>query len=186
MARSVTIGNGNLLVGLDLRGQVRDLYFPFVGESNHVSGASGNFVHRIGVFVDGRISWLDDPAWKVTGGIDEESSVGSIFAENMELGISIASRDAVHNEHNVFLRHFTIHNHRSETREVKLFLSQQFRIYESRRGDTGFYDTVEVLKKHDYSGWIVFENYYDRKPLSLKNNNPVELIKKDLQTVKEV
>jgi sugar phosphate isomerase/epimerase len=53
-------------------------------------------------------------------------------------------------------------------------------------GDTGFYDTVEVLKKHDYSGWIVFENYYDRKPLSLKNNNPVELIKKDLQTVKEV
>jgi len=140
MARSVTIGNGNLLVGLDLRGQVRDLYFPFVGESNHVSGASGNFVHRIGVFVDGRISWLDDPSWKVTGGIDEESSVGSIFAENMELGISIASRDAVHNEQNIFLRHFTVHNHRSETREVKLFLSQQFRIYESRRGDTGFYD----------------------------------------------
>lgn len=53
-------------------------------------------------------------------------------------------------------------------------------------GDTGFYDTVEVLKKHDYSGWIVFENYYDREPLSLQNSNPVELIKKDLQTIKEV
>ena len=53
-------------------------------------------------------------------------------------------------------------------------------------GDTGFYKTMEVLKKHDYSGWLVFENYYDREPLSLKNDNPVELIKKDLQTVKEV
>ena len=53
MARAVTLGNGNLLVGLDGRGQVRDLYFPYVGEANHVSGASGNFVHRIGVFVDG-------------------------------------------------------------------------------------------------------------------------------------
>ncbi|ADQ13661.1 sugar phosphate isomerase/epimerase family protein [Halanaerobium hydrogeniformans] len=53
-------------------------------------------------------------------------------------------------------------------------------------GDTGFYETMEVLKKHNYSGWLVFENYYDRKPLSLENDNPVELIKKDLQTVKEV
>jgi oligosaccharide amylase len=140
MARAVTLGNGNLLVGLDARGQVRDLYFPYVGEANHVSGASGNYVHRIGVYVDDRISWLDDLGWKVTVGLEEDTCVGSLFAENFELGVSLASRDVVHNEHNVFLRHFTIHNHRNETRTIKLFLSQQFRIYESRRGDTGFYD----------------------------------------------
>ncbi|MCA9354269.1 MAG: glycoside hydrolase family 15 protein [Candidatus Kaiserbacteria bacterium] len=140
MARAVTIGNGNLLVGLDGRGQVRDLYYPFVGEANHVSGASGNYVHRIGVFVDGHISWLDDPGWKVSVGSEEGTCIGSLFAENLELGISISSRDAVHNEQNIFLRHFTVHNHRSETRMVKLFLSQQFRIFESQRGDTGFYD----------------------------------------------
>ncbi len=140
MARSVTIGNGNMLVGLDLKGQLRDLYFPYVGESNHVSGASGNYVHRIGVFVDGKISWLDEPTWKVVSGMDEGTCVGSMFAENTELGISISSRDAVHNEKNIFLRHFTVHNLRSETRDVKLFLSQQFRIHESRRGDTGYFD----------------------------------------------
>jgi oligosaccharide amylase len=140
MARSVTVGNGNMLVGLDARGQVRDLYYPFVGEANHVSGASGSYVHRIGVFVDDRISWLDDPSWKVTNGLDETTSIGSFFAENIELGISIASRDAVHNESNIFLRHFTVHNLRADTRSVKLYLSQQFRIYESRRGDTGFFD----------------------------------------------
>ncbi|MCB9815000.1 glycoside hydrolase family 15 protein [Candidatus Nomurabacteria bacterium] len=111
-----------------------------MGEANHVSGASGNFVHRIGVFVDGKISWLEEPGWNVTSGLDESTCVGSMFAENVELGVSIGSRDAVHNEHNVFLRHFTVHNHRSETRDIKLFLSQQFRIFESRRGDTGFYD----------------------------------------------
>lgn len=140
MARSVTIGNGNLLVGLDSHGQVRDLYFPYVGEANHVSGASGNYIHRIGLFVDEKISWLDDSGWKVTNGLKENSCVGSFFAENEELGVSIASKDAVHNENNVFLRHFIIHNHRDETRDIKLFLSQQFRIFESRRGDTGFYD----------------------------------------------
>ena len=140
MARSVTIGNGNMLVGLDARGQVRDMYFPFVGEANHVSGASGNFVHRIGVYVDEQISWLDDPSWRVHCGLEEETCIGSFFAENQMLGITIASRDAVHNEKNIFLRHFTLHNHQAKPRTIKLFLAQQFRIFESRRGDTGFYD----------------------------------------------
>ncbi len=140
MARSVTIGNGSLLVGLDYRGQVRDLYYPYVGEPNHVSGASGSFVHRIGVYVDGAISWLDDPEWQITVGADDRTSVGSMFAVNHRLGITLASRDAVHNEQNVFLRDFHITNTKASEREVKLFLSQQFRIAESRRGDTAFFD----------------------------------------------
>jgi GH15 family glucan-1,4-alpha-glucosidase len=140
MARLVTVGNGNLLVGLDARGQVRDFYFPFVGEANHVSGASGSFVHRIGVYVDGQISWLDDVDWEVSVKSESHSCIGSLFATNQKLGVSLASQDAVHNEQNVFLRHFVVHNHASTTRTIKLFLSQQFRIFESRRGDTGLYD----------------------------------------------
>ncbi len=140
MARAVTLGNGNLLIGLDNRGQVRDLYYPFVGEANHVSGASGSFVHRIGVFVDGAMSWLDGDDWKITIGSDEHTAIGSMFAINEKLGINLTSKDAVHNEQNVFLRHFTIFNNGDKTREIKLFFSQQFRISESRRGDTAFYD----------------------------------------------
>lgn len=140
MARSVTVGNGNVLVGLDSRGQVRDLYYPFVGEANHVSGASGNHVHRVGVFVEGVVSWLDDPVWQVAISGEEHTCAGSMFAENRDLGITLASRDTVHNEHDVFLRHFTITNVGDKTREIKLFFAQQFRIYESRRGDTGYFD----------------------------------------------
>ncbi len=140
MARAVTIGNGSLLVGLDYRGQVRDLYYPHVGEANHVSGASGNFVHRIGVFVDGALSWLDNDDWKISIGTDNQTSIGTLTAINEKIGVTIISKDAVHNEQNVFLRNFTIINNSAETRVVKLFLSQQFRISESRRGDTAFYD----------------------------------------------
>ncbi len=140
MSRAVTIGNGSLLVGLDYRGQVRDLYFPHVGEANHVSGASGNFVHRIGVFVEGSLSWLDSEDWEVTIGASEHTSTGTLTATNEKLQVVLESHDAVHNEQNVFLRNFRITNTGSVTREVKLFLSQQFRISESRRGDTAFFD----------------------------------------------
>lgn len=140
MARAVTLGNGNILVGLDSRGQVRDFYFPFVGEANHVSGASGSYMHRIGVFVDGEMSWLENHEWKISIGCEAGLCQGTFFAENERLGVTLSSSDVVHNEQNVFIRHFTITNKRADKREIKLFLAQQFRIFESRRGDTGFFD----------------------------------------------
>ena len=140
MARAITLGNGNLLVGLDYRGQVRDLYFPYVGQTNHVSGASGSFVHRIGVYTDGTLSWLDDPAWIISIGSVGDSVIGSFIATNEALGVSLSSRDAVHNEKNIFIRQFVLTNISGVDRLVTLFLSQQFRIDESRRGDTAFYD----------------------------------------------
>jgi GH15 family glucan-1,4-alpha-glucosidase len=140
MARSATLGNGNILVGLDYRGQVRDFYYPFVGHANHVSGASGNYVHRIGVYVDGVISWLDDPAWQITVGANPETVVGSVHAENAHLQVLLESVDVVHNEENIFLRSVTLTNTGKKSREMTLFFSQQFRIAESRRGDTGIYD----------------------------------------------
>lgn len=140
MARAVTIGNGNVLVGLDYRGQVRDFYYPHVGEANHVSGASGNFVHRIGVFVDGEMAWLDNAEWEINIGGEDETAIGTMTAFHKRLGIELKSRDAVHNEADVFLRNFVIKNLSNKSREIKLFLSQQFRISESRRGDTAFFD----------------------------------------------
>ena len=110
MARAVTIGNGNILVGLDYRGQVRDLYFPYVGQRNHISGASGTHIHRVGVYVDGQLSWLDDPNWQVTVACTKNSLIGELRAENPYLGVRIVSRDAVHNEQNVFLRNFSVFN----------------------------------------------------------------------------
>jgi len=155
MARAVTIGNGNLLVGLDYCGQVRDLYYPYVGEPNHVSGASGNFVHRIGLFVDGQTIWLDNPSWHITIGADADTAIGSFLAVNNDLDIELSSRDAVHNEENVFLRSFKIKNKAAKRRDIKLFLAQQFRIGESRRGDTAYFDPRVNAIVH-YKGSVAF------------------------------
>jgi len=54
------------------------------------------------------------------------------------------------------------------------------------KGDANFYNSMKVLKKYNYSGWIILENYYDQEPLSLQNNSLVELLKQDIETLKEV
>lgn len=140
MARAVTIGNGNLLVGIDSVGQVRDLYFPFVGHPNHVSGASGNHRHRVGVFVDGMFSWLSHEEWNIAIGADDETGIGGLTATNERLGVRLQSLDGVHNEQDIFLRCVTVENLKDQERDIKVFFSQQFHISESSRGDTGYYD----------------------------------------------
>lgn len=153
MARAATVGNGNMLVGLDACGQVCDLYYPLVGEANHVSGASGSYIHRIGVWVDNQLSWLSDAGWQIQHNIEAVGQAEAITATNDHLGISITSRSLVHNERDVFLREFTLENLRAETREVKFFVAQQFRIGESRRGDTGYYDPSSGTIIH-YKGHV--------------------------------
>ncbi|HEY4526626.1 MAG TPA: hypothetical protein VJK53_02155, partial [Candidatus Paceibacterota bacterium] len=64
MSRSIVLSNGELAVALDAHGLVRDVYYPHVGYEDHVRG---HYIHRIGVWVDGRMSWLgEDSAWEIT------------------------------------------------------------------------------------------------------------------------
>ncbi len=155
MARAATIGNGNLLVGIDDYGHVRDLYFPFAGYANHISGASGSYTHRIGVWVEENFSWLSDDAWHIRVGVSNARAMSDIIAVNDDLGIEIHITDAVHNEKNIFLRDVVVKNTHKEEREVKIFFAQEFRISESRRGDTAYFDPRPNAIIH-YKGHIAF------------------------------
>jgi sugar phosphate isomerase/epimerase len=55
------------------------------------------------------------------------------------------------------------------------------------KGDTNFYGTMDYLKRRSYNGYILLENYYDRLPLRLENEeqNPYELLKEDISILKE-
>ena len=140
MSRSIVLSNGSLLVGLDRYGQVRDFYFPYAGHSNHVSGASGSYMHRIGVWVDGNVHWLNNAGWQITITRPKEEEKHSIEAVHDALGLTLLIEDVVHNEHNVFIRSVRIRNKRDTACSVRLFFGQEFRISESQRGDTAFYD----------------------------------------------
>ena len=52
-------------------------------------------------------------------------------------------------------------------------------------GDASFVESAEVLKKRDYAGWIVLENYYDMPPLCEMSDDPVALLKKDVATLRK-
>ena len=154
MARSIVLGNGELAVALDDRGLVRDIYYPHVGLEDHVRG---HYLHRIGVWVDGAMSWFDeDPAWKIRIGCEDGALASNITASNPAIGIELSLIDVVHNEQPVFFRRVKVTNLSKQKREIKLYFGQQFEIYKAHGGDTGYYDPASHSLIH-YKGRRAFQ-----------------------------
>ena len=59
MPRDLPLGNGNLLVTYDQSYQIRDLYWPYVGQENHALGHA----FRIGVWVDDQSLSVSPLTW---------------------------------------------------------------------------------------------------------------------------
>lgn len=152
MPKSINLGNGSVLVGLDKFGQVKDLYFHYPGLENHV----GEYLtHKIGIFVEDRFSWLDDGGWGVKVGSEKGTLASNITARNETLGIELYFTDIVYNEKNIFLREIEVKNNFDRKRDIKLFFNQQFNIAETHIGDTAYFDPREKVIIH-YKGRRVF------------------------------
>src|SRR3989344_1294963 len=121
MPRSITLGNGHMLVGFDTRGQIRDFYFPYVGLENHIGV---DHLHRIGIFADGRLVWLSDPEFSIAIDCDE-TAAGKIIAHSNALQLTLRLTDVVYNEKNILVREVIIENLRAEKRTVKVFFAHQ-------------------------------------------------------------
>ena len=152
MPKSLSLGNGNILVCTDKRAQVRDFYFPYVGLENHVGG---HYTHRIGVWVDYQLNWFDNPNWDIQIRSADQSLAGETTATNRTLGVTLNLTDTVYNEKNIFLREVKVTNDSDRKRSIKLFFGHEFEIYESHRGDTAYFDPINHVVIH-YNGKRVF------------------------------
>jgi glucoamylase len=148
--RDIPVGNGSLLVTFDDKYQIRDVYFPHVGQENHSEG----FPFRFGVWADGEFSWVFEDEWKRELKYLPETLVTDVKLTNESTGLEIVSNDTVASHENIFLRRVRVSNLLDKTREIRVFLHHDFRIYENKVGDTAFYDPESLAlihyKKHRY------------------------------------
>lgn len=149
MGRPVVLSNGQLFVGLDEHGLVHDFYYPYVGLENLTNARSSQ--HKIGVWVNGTFSWVDDGSWEVSIDFETDALVSDISLRSAKLGISLHFQDCIDSEYNALLRKVTVKNEHEEQRDVRLFMHQVFQISRSGRADTAIYvpDSHYVL---DYKG----------------------------------
>jgi len=145
MARPIVLSNGELHVGINKYGLVHDFYYPYVGYENHAAGKS--LRHRVGVWIDGKISWLDDneAGWTFRYHYLSQALIGHTVAKNDHLGILVEFDDVVDAHLSAFIRNIHVVNLWDTPREVRLFMHQAFVIGDSRSNT----DTAQYLPDND-------------------------------------
>ncbi len=137
MPRDIPLGNGRLLVCFDNFSRIRDLYYPHVGQENHVTGNR----MRIGIWVDGGFSWIGaHGGWKADQLYETNTMVAQSSLYNKRLGLIVSLRDCVDFHEDLFIRAVTVKNLHDSTRNVRIYFHQDFDISGNNVGDTAAFD----------------------------------------------
>ncbi|WP_168119276.1 glycoside hydrolase family 15 protein [Paenibacillus sp. HB172176] len=158
MSRDLVIGNGKMLLNLDNHCYIRDIYYPYVGQLNHVGG----HYCRLGIWVDGVFSWLDEPAWKIELDYIEDSLVTNVTAKHEGLGVELYMNDGIHQRECIYIKRVVIRNQSDEKKEVRLFFHQDLMIEGSEVGDTAvYYPENHTLFHYKRSNYFMFNGFSD-------------------------
>jgi GH15 family glucan-1,4-alpha-glucosidase len=145
MARPLVLGNGQLLVNFDASLNLRDLYFPYVGQLNHIGGHYCSF----GIWADNQFSWCYDSQWEKKLGYVKETLVSEVHARHTGMQLELLINDAVHFIDNIYLKKMQIKNLARHHREVRVFFTHDFSIDESEVADTAVYNP-EITAVYHY------------------------------------
>lgn len=144
MTRHIALGNQSLLVNIDKWLQVRDIYFPHVGQENHLLGHA----QRVGVYVEGRLSWINEEGWERSLGYKNDTLVTENRATNRDLEVELLLEENVFCEADIFLRKITIRNLEDRDRELRIFFHNDFHLYGDGIGDTAVYQMDHNVVVH--------------------------------------
>ncbi len=135
MPRDLPVGNGALLINFDKDYNLRDIYWPHVGQELHTNGD----ISHTGVWVDGQFSWLDAAEWQREMKYQSETLVTLVTLTNARLQLSLIFKDSVDFARPIFQRHVEIINQASTSRNVRLFFHYDWHIGGSADGNTVFF-----------------------------------------------
>jgi oligosaccharide amylase len=143
MPRDIPVGNGRLLVTFDRHYQIRDLYFPHVGQENHAGGGPCRF----GVYADvpGRnrnaLYWSsDEHAWQVRQRYLRDTLTTNVSLDSRDLKLSLTCNDTVDFHRNILVRKIKVKNLVAHERVVQLVHHQDFNMFGTKMGDTAYFD----------------------------------------------
>ena len=135
MPRDLPLGNGSLLINFDKGYNLRDIYWPHVGQELHTDGD----ISHTGVWVSGQFAWLDASEWQRDLHYDQETLVTYVTFTHPTLQLRLVFHDTVDFTRPFFFRHITVTNLGTSTREIRLFFHYDWYINSEVDGNTIFY-----------------------------------------------
>jgi GH15 family glucan-1,4-alpha-glucosidase len=135
MPRDIPVGNGNFLLNFDSDYQIRDVYFPLVGQEDH----SKETPFRFGVCADGHCSWMGSH-WEKDLRYQDDCLTTHVYLKNNDMSLELNCADVVDIHSDAYIRRIKVTNLKPDKRQVRLFFSHDFHLYGHDIGDTAYFD----------------------------------------------
>lgn len=135
MPRDLPLANGHLLVNFDASYNLRDIYWPNIGECNHTQG----HINHTGIWVAGEFSWFDAPEWQRELIYEANTLATAVTLTHPALNVTVYCTDTVDFDRDIFLRKMRVVNHATDAREVRLFFHYDWHLGESEGANTTYY-----------------------------------------------
>ena len=142
MPRDIPVGNGQFLVTFDDRYQLRDIYFPHVGQENH----AGNGPCRFGIHCDvpgqsqGQLFWTSHPGWRISLRYLNDTLTTSVVMEHDQARLVAYCNDVVDFHRSILVRRIKLKNLSDASRLIRIIHHQDFNMLGTKVGDTAYYD----------------------------------------------
>ena len=168
MPRDIPVGNGQMLVTFDRDYQIRDLYFPHVGQENHTTSAPCRFgvwglvpqtQHTQGDRRKRRLFWSNQ-GWKITLSYLADTLATDARLMHDEMGVELRCSDVVDFHRPLLVRRIEVINHRDEDRMVKICHHNNFAMFGNRVGDTAYYDPMLRSLIHYHGNRYLMAGWY--------------------------
>jgi GH15 family glucan-1,4-alpha-glucosidase/ferredoxin len=143
MPRDIPVGNGKLLVTFDHQYQIRDVYFPHVGQENHAGAGPcrfGIYTELPGDSTRGQLAWTNNQGWQIRQRYLRDTLTTSVSLDHRDLKLALYCNDVVDFHRPILVRKIKIKNMVPRERAVRVIHHQDFNMFGTKIGDTAYYD----------------------------------------------
>ncbi len=124
MNRELLVGNGDFLAGFDSQYQLRELYFPRVGDRNCIGPFGSQFILGSG----SRYAPTTDPSYRIRIRYLKETLCSSVSLANNRLQVVLHCSDAVDYQFPILVRRIRLRNLVDYTRTISIYHHQNFHL----------------------------------------------------------
>ncbi len=140
MPRNIVLSNHKLFIGIDHRGTIRDLYYPYVGQYNHLSG---HWIRK-GIFCaiengESFFSWLDTDEWTIQSRYCSDTNTFTTYYSHPFQNLAVEEKQWLDSNNDIFHSKIKLSTSFDKNIHVGFFFTHDLRIDESDIGDTAFY-----------------------------------------------
>ncbi|MGM0507730.1 MAG: glycoside hydrolase family 15 protein [Fusobacteriota bacterium] len=159
MSRELVLGNNNFLLTYDLNLNIRDIYFPHVGDENHLESDK----NRLGFWVDNKFSWVDEE-WEKKIKYKKNSLISDVYAKSEYLKLQIKEQAAIVHNKDIYIRKIKVKNLNEDKKTVRLFFHNNLKLYGKKVRNTALYDPEnDVIIHYKKNRYFLFNGSVDQK-----------------------